>query len=104
MLIQDKAATPHTIADATGTKQISDTTYDVWAIWPITNNFGDGKKYTYTIDLSQGGYKEIGTASGTLEPWLAGSEIFFSSVTVTDWSDYDGDTSTDGTQPIDVDM
>lgn len=104
LLIQDKAASPNTIADATGVKNISSTDYDLWAIWPITNNFEDGKKYTYTIDLSQGGYKEIGTASETLEPWLAGSEIFFSNVEVTAWTDFDGDNVTEGTQPIDVNM
>ncbi len=68
----------HTIVDAT-----SD---GVWAIWPISNDWADGTKYTYTIDLAQGGYKEKGTASGTIEKWLDGSEIFFSSVSVTDWA------------------
>lgn len=67
----------HVLADATGD--------NMWAIWPISNNWLDGYKYTYVIDLSQGGFKEMGTAGETLKPWLQGSEIFFSSVTVTDW-------------------
>jgi hypothetical protein len=74
------------IADATGTTVVSDVTRDLWAIWPVNNDWADGTKYTYVIDLSQGGYKEIGTASGVLEKWLDGAEIYFSSVTVTDWA------------------
>ena len=68
----------HVLADATGD--------EMWAIWPISNDWADGYKYTYVIDVSQGGYKEKGTESEVLKPWLEGSEIFFSSVTVTDWA------------------
>ena len=68
----------HVLADATGN--------EMWAIWPISNDWADGYKYTYVIDLSQGGYKEKDTESVTLKPWLDGSEIFFSSVTVTNWA------------------
>ena len=68
----------HVLADATGD--------NMWAIWPISNDWADGYKYTYIIDVSQGGYKEKDTAGQTLKPWLEGSEIFFSSITVTDWA------------------
>lgn len=74
------------LADAAGTTTVSAVTRDLWAIWPINNDWADGTKYTYVIDLSQGGYKEIGTPSGTLEKWLDGAEIYFSSVTVTNWA------------------
>lgn len=67
----------HVLADATGD--------NMWAVWPISNDWVDGYKYTYVIDVSQGGYKEKGTYNTTLDPWLSGSEIYFSSVTVTDW-------------------
>lgn len=80
VLIQD--GSDHTLADAT--------TDGVWAAWPITNSWVAGTKYTYKIDLSQGGYKEKGTADQDVEPWLAGSEIFFSGVDVTPWGETDG--------------
>ena len=75
LLIQDSS--DHTLADAT--------TDGVWAAWPITNSWVAGTKYTYTIDLAQGGYKEKKTEGETVEPWLSGAEIFFSSVDVTPW-------------------
>ena len=69
----------HVLADATGD--------EMWAIWPVSNDdWADGYKYTYVIDVSQGGYKEKGTATETLKKWLDNAEIFFSSVTVTDWA------------------
>lgn len=80
LLIQDDSN--HTLADAT--------TDGIWAAWPVTNNWVAGTKYTYTIDLSQGGYKEQGTASEDVEPWLKGAEIFFSSVDVTAWEETAG--------------
>lgn len=75
VLIQDLSN--HTLADAT-----SD---GVWAVWPITNDWVAGTKYTYTIDLAQGGYKEKKTEGAVVEPWLDGSEIFFKTVDVTPW-------------------
>ena len=88
VLIQD--GSNHTLADAT-----SD---GVWAAWPITNNWVAGTKYTYTIDLSQGGYKEKDTekVGQDVEPWLDGSEIFFSNVDVTPWVVTDGTVSNVG--------
>ena len=78
MLIQDLS--DHTLADAT--------VDEVWAAWPITNSWEAGTKYTYTIDLSQGGYKEKDTEAvgQDVKPWLDGAEIFFSSVDVTAWN------------------
>lgn len=84
LLIQD--GSDHTLADATAD--------GIWAAWPITNNWVAGTKYTYTIDLSQGGYKEKDTAGDVVEPWLAGAEIFFSNVDVTPWVE------TPGTSPF----
>lgn len=75
MLIEDLAG--NDLADAR--------TNEVWAAWPITNSWVAGTKYTYTIDLSQGGYKEKDTENEDVEPWLAGSEIYFSNVDVTPW-------------------
>lgn len=78
------------IEDLSGNDLADATTDEVWAAWPITNDLVAGTKYTYTIDLSQGGYKEKGTATNTVEPWLAGSEIFFSNVDVTPWVETNG--------------
>ncbi len=73
------------IEDLSGNDLADATANETWAAWPITNNWVAGTKYTYTIDLSQGGYKEKGTTGEDVEPWLNGSEIFFSSVDVTPW-------------------
>jgi len=73
------------IEDLSGNDLADATADETWAAWPITNNWVAGNKYTYTIDLSQGGYKEKGTAGEDVEPWLKGAEIFFSSVDVTEW-------------------
>lgn len=73
------------IEDLSG-NDIADATADgIWAAWPVTNSWVAGTKYTYTIDLSQGGYIEKDTAGEVVKPWLAGAEIFFSSVDVTPW-------------------
>lgn len=77
-----------TITNAAGTLTHADATGDeMWAVWPIANDWTDGTKYIYTIDLSQGGYKEKGTATNAFDKWFEGSEIFFSNVTVTGWTD-----------------
>ena len=62
----------------------------IWAIWPIGGyNWEPGKKYTYTIELSDGGYYEKNTADedDDLDPLLEGAEIKFVTVTVDDWTD-----------------
>ena len=62
----------------------------IWAIWPIGGyNWEPGKKYTYTIDLAQGGYYEQNNNDGDddLDPLLEGAEIKFVSVTVDSWGD-----------------
>ena len=84
LLIQDQAN--HTLADATAD--------GIWAAWPITNDWVAGNKYIYTIDLSQGGYKEKDTEGVDVKPWLDGAEIFFSNVAVTPWVE------TAGTSPF----
>lgn len=62
----------------------------IWAIWPIGGyNWEPGKKYTYTIDLADGGYYEQNNNDGSddLIPLIDGSEIKFVNVTVDDWTD-----------------
>lgn len=84
------------IEDLSGNDLADATVDEIWAAWPITNNWVAGTKYTYTIDLSQGGYKEKDTEAvgQDVKPWLDGSEIFFSSVDVTPWVE------TAGTSPF----
>jgi hypothetical protein len=53
----------------------------------VNNDWADGTKYTYIIDLAQGGYKETGTASETIKPWIENTEIFFNSVNVSTWTE-----------------
>lgn len=75
------------IADATGDNQ--------WAMWPIPSiTWQPGYKYTYTIDLAGGGFKETDDPTvnpGTLvpDPILAGAEIKFLTVTVDAWETSD---------------
>lgn len=59
-----------------------------WAIWPISGSWAPGKRYTYTIDLAGGGYKEKNddTGGSTLVPYLRGPQIKFATVTVDDWT------------------
>ncbi len=78
LLVEDAANGDADIADAT-----SD---NLWAVWPVNNDWADGTKYTYIIDLAQGGYKETGTASETIKPWIENTEIFFNSVNVSEWT------------------
>jgi len=64
----------------------------IWAVWPIGGySWEPGKKYTYTIDLAQGGYFEQNNNDGDddLDPILEGSQIKFVSVTVDDWTEVD---------------
>lgn len=84
------------IEDLSGNDLANATSNDFWAAWPITNNWVAGTKYTYTIDLSQGGYVERDVAGNTVKPWLAGAEIFFSSVDVTPWAETSGSVNNTG--------
>lgn len=75
-----------------------------WAMWPVKFEWVPGKKYTYVIDLANGGYWEINDdTDADLDPILDNALIKFVDVTVDDWSDYDYDGSAAGTQPIPVD-
>lgn len=66
----------------------------VSAIWPISTNtnattWAAGTHYTYTIDLSGGGYYETNQATpsgSTLDRVLNLHQITFATVTVTDWT------------------
>ena len=66
----------------------------VYAIWPINTNantqtWTPGTHYTYTVDLSGGGYYEQNQATpsgATLDRVLQMTEITFATVSVTDWT------------------
>lgn len=67
-----------------------------WCCWPVAYTWAPGYKYTYIIDLSQGGYKELndgktetetGKANDDLDKVLDQAEIVFATVTVDDWAD-----------------
>lgn len=81
--IQNKATDDY-IVGAAGTY--------VTAMWPLTAlTWLPGHKYTYTVDLANGGYfTENQDASNDLDPILEGAEIKFVSVTVDDWATADG--------------
>lgn len=65
----------------------------LWCCWPANVDWKPGYKYTYTIDLKDGGYKETNDGADspevdTLDPVLDGAEIFFSaSCTIDEWFD-----------------
>lgn len=67
----------------------------VTALWPLpATKWLPGYHYTYTVDLSGGGYNPTnvdGTDSG-LDPVLDGAEIKFVSVTVDAWNETPGNT------------
>lgn len=61
----------------------------VTALFPLpTATWAPGTKYTYTVELSNGGYYPTNKADtdANLDPILEGSEIKFVNVTVSDWS------------------
>jgi len=68
-----------------------------WAMWPVKFTWAPGNKYTYTIDLADGGYWETNTADGNadLDPILEGAIIKFVDVTVDTWGD-GGETAVSG--------
>ena len=79
--------------DEAGTVIADATSANNWAIWPIpTITWAPGYKYTYTVDLADGGYWETDDAAinpGTtvLDPVLTGAEIKFLTVTVDGWEE-----------------
>lgn len=91
------------IASADGTVGTGVSQHTKWAMWPVKFTWAPGKKYTYVIDVADGGYWEVNDdTDADLDPILENAIIKFVDVTVDDWSDYDSDSSTDGAQPIDV--
>lgn len=76
----------------------------VTAMWPLPALiWAAGYKYIYTVDLAGGGYYEKNNdADDNLDPILEGAEIKFVEVTVDGWTDFDGDDTEEGTQPINV--
>lgn len=87
MVIKNKDASETVIADAS-----QDVSSDNnWAMWPVQFTWVPGKKYTYTIDLANGGYWELNhDTDADLDPILENAEIKFVDVTVDDWSDAAG--------------
>ena len=76
--------------NATGYQYIiGDESHYVTAMWPIeTITWTPGYKYTYTLDLAEGGYyPDNFTGDAGLDPILAGAEIKFASVYVDDWDE-----------------
>ncbi len=71
---------------------VGDGTNFVTAMWPLTAlTWLPGHKYTYTVDLANGGYyTENKDSSNDLDPILEGSEIKFVTVTVDNWTDATG--------------
>ena len=65
----------------------------VRALFPLpTITWDSGTKYVYTVDLAGGGYYTTNKDSNAdLDPILEGAEIKFITVTVSDWTTYDGD-------------
>ena len=69
-----------------------------WCYWPISTLWRSGNRYTYTIDLSSGGFRgentdDEGTGGGSgdgddaLDPVLKGSEISFVNCKVDEWDE-----------------
>jgi len=60
---------------------------ETWAMWPATVSWEPGKKYTYNVQLDEGGYYENNTDAGNdvLDPIFKGAVISFASVTVDEW-------------------
>ena len=71
------------------------TTANKWAMWPVKFEWEPGKKYTYVIDLSGGGYWETNTDDGDddLDQILEGAVIKFVDVTVDNWNTTPGETA-----------
>ena len=84
------------IADASGTTTYSAATVDKWAMWPVQFTWNPGYKYTYTIDVANGGYWERNNDStDDLDPIFEGAVIKFVDVTVDAWRD-GGETAVSG--------
>lgn len=67
---------------------------DQWCCFPIAIDWNPGYKYTYTIDLAGGGYKEKNDGTDTtettdLDPVLENQEIFFVDCTIDAWDESD---------------
>ena len=72
-----------------------------WCCWPVQFDWKPGYKYTYIIDLAEGGYKELndgataeaqgGRDVTSLDPILENAKITFATVTVDDWTEADAE-------------
>ncbi len=60
----------------------------LWAVWPVGNTWNPGCLYTYTIELSGGGYYETNQdGNADLDPILEDTEIQFVFVEVANWDE-----------------
>lgn len=58
-----------------------------WCCWPVALNWTPGYRYTYVINLADGGFEETNGDDGNddLDPVLENQEIFFVDCTVDAW-------------------
>ena len=57
-----------------------------WCCWPVSITWVPGKKYTYTINVADGGYEPIDTDNdGALDPVLGSVIVFSPDCTVDNW-------------------
>ena len=85
--IQNSADDNYIVGKASGVDEY------VTALFPLpATAWAPGKKYTYTVDLAGGGYYPTNhDTNEDLDPILEGAEIKFVTVTVDNWTPYDGD-------------
>lgn len=60
---------------------------ETWAMWPASVSWVPGKKYTYNVQLDEGGYYENNpdNDNNVLDPIFKGAVISFATVTVDEW-------------------
>ena len=75
-----------------------------WCVWPIATEWQPGYKYTYTVNAGSGGYHPIDRDNNLdLDPVFDNAFIWFTpECTIDAWTDFDGNDTVDGTQPINV--
>lgn len=92
------------IENYNGTAAVGTIVDTQWCYWPITQNWTPGYKYTYTIDVAGGGYMPTDIEGDKiLDPVLDGAVIVFDAdCTIDTWTDFDGNNTEEGIQPINV--
>ena len=83
-----------TIEGYNGTSSTGTLVTGRWCCWPVSIAWNPGFKYTYTINVGDGGYEPIDTDNnGTLNPVLGNVIVFNASCTVDAWVDSNTDVS-----------